>query len=77
MDLPIEHFDSRDAEILLTLAKCRMNVSETARQMYMHRNTVQYHLNKVYRLTGKNPLDFYQLHDLVRLARKIVGGDFL
>ena len=29
-----------------------MNVSETARKLYMHRNTLIYRLNKINRLTG-------------------------
>lgn len=29
-----------------------MNVSETARKLYMHRNTLIYRLNKIYKVTG-------------------------
>lgn len=67
--------DERDAKIILKLADCRMNVSEVARQLFMHRNTVQYHIDKIYRVTGKNPLNFYELFDLTFMARRMLGGE--
>lgn len=35
-----------------------MNVSETARKLYMHRNTLMYRLNKIRTLTGLDLHDF-------------------
>ena len=35
-----------------------MNVSETARKLYMHRNTLMYRLNKIRALTGLDLHDF-------------------
>lgn len=51
-------------EVLIALANNNMDVSKTSRQIFMHRNSVVYHLEKVDRQTGLNPLNFY---DLVRL----------
>lgn len=67
--------DERDAKIILTLADNKMNVSEVARQLFMHRNTIQYHIDKISRVTGKNPLDFYDLYKLSSMARQMLGGE--
>lgn len=47
--------DSLDRETLLTINKFfenNLNVSETSRQLYVHRNTLVYRLDKVQKLTG-------------------------
>lgn len=67
--------DSRDANIILALAGNRMNVSDAARKLYMHRNTVIYHINKVKKRTGFDPLDFYDLVKLVIVARSVLGEE--
>lgn len=60
------------AEILVALAKNQLSVSETARKLYMHRTTVNYHIRQIRKLTGKNPLDFYDMCELLPQARKIL-----
>ncbi|MDR3239388.1 MAG: helix-turn-helix domain-containing protein [Clostridiales bacterium] len=48
----MDHFDE---EILLTVNKFfenNLNVSETSRQLYIHRNTLVYRLDKLQKLTG-------------------------
>ena len=52
-------------KIILALAENKMNVSEVSRQLYMHRNTVVYQIGRIKQLTGKDPLNFYDLYDLV------------
>ncbi len=42
----------------LTFFKCRLNVSETARIMFMHRNTLIYRLDKVRQITGLDLREF-------------------
>lgn len=48
-------FETLEEETLETV-KCffdnNLNVSETARQLYIHRNTLMYRLEKVKKLTG-------------------------
>lgn len=61
--------DDIDVQIVLALADNNMNESETARRLFMHRNTVIYHLDKVYKITGLDPTIFYDLVDLVQMAR--------
>ncbi len=50
-----ESIDALDAETLFTIQKFfenDLNVSETSRQLYVHRNTLVYRLDKVQKLTG-------------------------
>ena len=56
-------------KIILTLADCKMNVAEVSRKLYMHRNTAAYQIERIKKLTGKDPLNFYDLHDLVLYAK--------
>ncbi len=47
--------NSLDSETMLTIQKFfenNLNVSETARQLYIHRNTLVYRLEKIKRITG-------------------------
>lgn len=67
--------DELDAKIILTLAEVKMNVSEVSRQLFMHRNTVQYRIDKIKRITGASPLNLYDLCKLTALARRILGGE--
>lgn len=64
-----KRLDDFDKKIILTLADCNMQVSEVARQMFMHRNSIVYHINKIKRITGKNAQNFYDLCDLVQNVR--------
>ena len=53
--------DEFDEETLLTIRKFfdnSLNVSETARQLYIHRNTLVYRLDKVNKATGLDPRVF-------------------
>lgn len=62
------------AEIILKLAKNNINAAATAREMFMHRNTVDYHIRMVYRNTGLNPLNFYDLTALLHEATTVLEG---
>ena len=59
-----------DWSIILTLADNRMQVATTARKLYCHKNTVTYHVNKIKKLTGLDPLNFYDLIKLVKQAKE-------
>ena len=56
-------------KIILALAESKMNVSEVARRLYMCRGTVDYQINKIRQLTGKDPLNFYDLYELTLCAK--------
>lgn len=57
--------DDLDEELRTTIYKffeCSLNVSETARQLFIHRNTLVYRLDKVQRMTG---LDLRKFEDAI------------
>jgi carbohydrate diacid regulator len=61
-----------DGESLNTVAKFfenNLNTSETARQLYIHRNTLLYRIEKIFRLTG---LDLKRFDDAVLLKIAIL-----
>lgn len=50
-----------DSELVLTLNsffKNSLNLSETSRDLYIHRNTLVYRLDKIHRITGLDPKNF-------------------
>lgn len=49
-----------------------MNVTDVARAIFTHRNTVLYHLNKVKQQTGLDPRRFYDLVELVKMAQEVL-----
>lgn len=60
------------AEIVVELANCNMNISKTSKAMFMHRNNITYHIRQIRRNTGLNPLNFYELSELLPKAKVIV-----
>ena len=57
--------DEFDEETLMTINKFfenSLNVSETSRQLYIHRNTLVYRLEKIRKLTG---LDLREFDDAI------------
>lgn len=53
--------ESLDAETLFTIQKFfenNLNVSETSRQLYVHRNTLVYRLDKIQKITGLDLRNF-------------------
>ena len=61
-----------DAHIVIAMANHNMNVTDVARAIFAHRNTVLYHLNKVKQQTGLDPRRFYDLVKLVRMAQEVL-----
>lgn len=57
-----------EIETLIAFADNNMDASKTSRHQYLHRNTVVYRLEKVKRVTGLNPFNFYELIQLMELA---------
>lgn len=64
-----------DFQIILEMADNNMNETETARVLFMHRNNVVYHIQKIKRLTGLDAAIFYDLVKLVEIARNGGAGD--
>lgn len=54
-------FESLDAETIFTIQKFfenNLNISETSRQLYVHRNTLVYRLDKIQKITGLDLRNF-------------------
>lgn len=62
------------AEVITKLAENNMNTTATAKQMIMHRNSVYHHIMMIQRNTGLNPLNFYDLCELLREAKAVLEG---
>ena len=57
-----------DRRIIRAFAQNDMNVRRTAISLYMARNTVLYHIEKIRAETGKDPRVFYDLCELLLCA---------
>lgn len=64
--------NKEDAHIIVAMANHSMNVTDVARAIFTHRNTVLYHLNKVKQQTGLDPRRFYDLVELVKMAQEVL-----
>lgn len=56
--------NEREKQIINAMVLCDMNVLRVSRQLYMHRNTVEYWLAQIYSKTGLNPKVFLDLEKL-------------
>lgn len=63
------------AEIIVALADNQLKITEAAKKLFMHRTTVGYHVRKIQKATGKNPLDFYDMCDLFPTAIQVANGE--
>lgn len=67
--------NKEDAHIVVAMANHNMNVTDVARAIFAHRNTVLYHLNKVKQQTGLDPWRFYDLVELVKMAQEVLESE--
>ena len=47
-----------DLDLLRTYYACNMSLQETADRLFLHKNTLQYRLNRIRKITGKDPRIF-------------------
>lgn len=64
-----------DVRIVLAMAAYDMKISEVARAVFMHRNTVLYHLTKIKAQTGLDARRFYDLVKLLKIAKEVLSND--
>lgn len=62
--------------IILALADNSMKVSWAANELNLNHATVLYHLKWIKAITGKDPMNFYDLIDLVRMAREMLTDGY-
>lgn len=57
-----------DSELIKTLQiylNCNLNANETANRLIIHRNTLNYRLAKIHKITGKDPKNILELVELL------------
>lgn len=57
-----------EKEFILSYAKNNMNLSETAKELHYHYNSVYYKSNNIAQKYSLNPNNFYDLIELVKMA---------
>ena len=70
-------YESLDSETLLTIQKFfenNLNISETSRQLYVHRNTLVYRLDKIQKITG---LDLRKFDDAITFKVALLVKKYL
>lgn len=60
----IGHLSKEEISLLRTFYKNNLSLKKTAEELYIHKNTLQYRLEKITDITGSNPRDY---HDSVKL----------
>ena len=58
-----------DVEIIESFARNGMKIQRVADDVKYDPRVVRYHLEKVHRLTGLNPRDFYDLYELIQILK--------
>lgn len=71
MGVNMEGLTEFDKECVLMYAKCDMSTVSAGKSLFIHPNTLVYHLKQVHKKTGLNPRKFF---DLVKLM-DLLGGE--
>jgi carbohydrate diacid regulator len=62
------HLFEKNDELIKTLQvylNCNQNANETASRLIIHRNTLNYRLNRIFKITGKDPKNILELVELL------------
>ncbi len=65
--------EEKNKEIIKALAECNMSVGKAAKELHYNRQTVYYRIEKIKKVTGLNPLVFYDLVELLGMDGEKVG----
>lgn len=57
-----------EKSLIRSMGKNDMNSSRVSREIYLHRNTVCYHLDAIEKKTGLSPRKFYDLLNLLEIV---------
>lgn len=60
-----------EKSVILGYAENDMNLAKTARNINYHRNTIEYHFQRIIKKYGLNPHKFYDLIELVEMAKGV------
>ena len=62
----------QQALIVLAYADNDMSLTRASRELPYHIHTVDHHLSRVHKATGKDPRRFYDLVELVPIAKAVL-----
>lgn len=65
-----EALTEREVEFLLAYADCDMRTTLTARALGCHKATVPRIINRIFRETGFNPAEFWDLFEIMKELEK-------
>lgn len=54
----IQVLSEKERELLKTYFACNMSLKRTSEQLYLHKNTLQYQLDRIWSESGYNPRKF-------------------
>lgn len=67
--------DKIKARIIVAYARCSMNITNAASKANYSRNGFLWHLDKIKSITGLDPRNFFDLHELYSIACNILGDE--
>lgn len=67
---PRTELDDVERNVIMAMADENLCVSKAANSLYLHRNTVVYHLDQIQMITGLDPRKFYDLVELIDMLMK-------
>ena len=73
MSIDFKDLDSDTINTIRVFLNCNLHIAETARRLYIHRNTLIYRLDKIYKLTG---LDLRNFKDAIKMQIQLILNDF-
>lgn len=62
----------QEGEVILAYAKNNMNAKAAGRELHLVDMTIYYHLEKILNATGLKPQRFYDLVELIPIAKKTI-----
>lgn len=69
----IEQISDNQKQTILALAECNLRKADVARARGYSYGAIENHIRNVRGLTGLDPMNFYDLHELVRLLKEGEG----
>ncbi|MEH7502010.1 sugar diacid recognition domain-containing protein [Neobacillus drentensis] len=69
------HLLGKNDELIKTLQvylSCNLNANETSSRLIIHRNTLNYRLNRIFKITGKDPKNILELVELIFMLINLV-----
>ena len=54
----LDGLTEKECSILRTYLSCNMSLKNAADALFIHKNTLQYHLDRITEKSGKNPRNF-------------------